>query len=460
MRKTLFLLSVLLSIAFTVSAQEKFEIDRIKYYILDDATVGVMENDTLVRVGGRKEYISKYRGKIVIPESVTNDGHTYKVVEIKNNAFMGCEDLTEVILPNSILTIGSSAFTATPSLKTVVLGNSVEELGYGAFKYSGIPNIELPSSLLYLREGCLSFTKIKELVIPNSVISIEAEALSSSPYQQIYLGSGLKYLDVNAFGLADELLNISVDPSNKYFAERDGILFTKDFSKLIKYPGGRKGMNYSVPEETTLIQSYAFDHCDLKNVNMPNVTMIEYYGINDSKIENLNLPKVSVLGQGAFIRCNISHLILGNKLATVYPRCFSFSDFDMITYYATSPLPLRSEQYQFSVETYEKAVLRIPVGCMKYYESAPGWEYFEHIEEFDPASGITEVENDGAVNLTWKFNSSEITISNPTGGMVGVYDMTGRIVFIGTQETITVPYNPIYIIRQGNKSSKVYFPAY
>ena len=53
---------------------------------------------------------AKAYGSIVIPESVTHNGSLYNVVEIGNEAFRDCYDLTSVVIPNSVTRIGDDAF--------------------------------------------------------------------------------------------------------------------------------------------------------------------------------------------------------------------------------------------------------------------------------------------------------------------------------------------------------------
>ena len=50
----------------------------------------------------------KYKGDIVIPEKVQNG--TVDVVSVNSEAFKDCTELTSVILPNSVLSIGIRAF--------------------------------------------------------------------------------------------------------------------------------------------------------------------------------------------------------------------------------------------------------------------------------------------------------------------------------------------------------------
>ena len=58
--------------------------------------------------------------KIDIPGSVTYDGVSYTVEKIADNCFYGCENLTEVILPETIVSIGDNCFGECNALTTVL----------------------------------------------------------------------------------------------------------------------------------------------------------------------------------------------------------------------------------------------------------------------------------------------------------------------------------------------------
>lgn len=76
----------------------------------DDATVKVIGSDT-----GHKD--------IVVPETITKDGKTYKVTSIEDYAFYEIYSTETITLP-SLTSIGSNAFQYCSSLKKVVIGGS------------------------------------------------------------------------------------------------------------------------------------------------------------------------------------------------------------------------------------------------------------------------------------------------------------------------------------------------
>lgn len=62
---------------------------------------------------------TKPTGDLVIPTEVTNDGVTYLVTQIHSEAFMDCDSLTSVVIPESVTFIGYSVFKNCTSLTEV-----------------------------------------------------------------------------------------------------------------------------------------------------------------------------------------------------------------------------------------------------------------------------------------------------------------------------------------------------
>ena len=77
------------------------------YYIYnsDGTTVSVS-----YRGSCSADYINRYDGDIVIPESVTYNENTFSVTSIGYEAFIGCSGLTSITIPNSVTSIDVSAF--------------------------------------------------------------------------------------------------------------------------------------------------------------------------------------------------------------------------------------------------------------------------------------------------------------------------------------------------------------
>ena len=77
------------------------------------------------------EYIN---GEATIPEKAIHDDVEYSVTAIGSSAFVGCDGLSSVIIPNTVVSIGDNSFAGCQDLVSVVISNSVTTIGDYAFK--------------------------------------------------------------------------------------------------------------------------------------------------------------------------------------------------------------------------------------------------------------------------------------------------------------------------------------
>lgn len=170
-------------------------------------------------------------GKITIPEEVEG----LKVTEIRDYAFEDCSNITEVIIPNSVVTIGRRAFYNCTSLTSITIPNSVTSIedrmfygcsgltsltipssvtsiSYSAFRYcSGLTSITIPSSVTsignYAFESCSGLTSI---TIPSSVTSIGNYAFRyCTALKKVDLGNGVKSLGSYCFSGCTSLSTVT-----------------------------------------------------------------------------------------------------------------------------------------------------------------------------------------------------------------------------------------------------------
>ena len=97
---------------------------------------------------------------LVIPGGVTSIG---------NYAFSGCSSLKSITIPNSVTSIGNSAFSACRSLESINIPESVTSIGNSAFSAcSGLTSINIPSSVTSIGEStfynCTSLTAVTSYI--------------------------------------------------------------------------------------------------------------------------------------------------------------------------------------------------------------------------------------------------------------------------------------------------------
>ena len=120
------------------------------------------------------------QGELLIPRSVTYNGTTYSVTEIKEGAFYYYTGLEHLTIEEGIEIIGRSAFERCSGLTgDLVIPNSVNEIRLNAFYLcSGLESLTIEEGVESIGKsafnGCTSLTG--DLVIPNTVYEIGIDA--------------------------------------------------------------------------------------------------------------------------------------------------------------------------------------------------------------------------------------------------------------------------------------------
>ncbi len=185
------------------------------------------------------------------------------VISIGRSVFSYCKSLTNITIPNSVTCIGDFAFCDCISLTSIIIPNSIRSIGKIAFY------------------DCISFTNI---TIPNSVKSIKD----------------------NSFVGCKSLMEITVSEDNSIYCDIDGVVFSKDKTKLLICPMGKSG-EYTVPNGVTGSEEAAFWNCNsLTKITIPDgVTSIGNRAFWYCKsLKSVTIPgSVTTIGNSVFSFC-------------------------------------------------------------------------------------------------------------------------------------------------------------
>ena len=96
---------------------------------------------------------------------------------VRENAFYGCNKITDVVMENGISQIRGNAF-------------------YGCL---GIVNIVIPNTVTYIAPRAFYAFGSAEIVIPDSVTNIGDEAFRAAKFETLVIGKGVKKLGKNVF---------------------------------------------------------------------------------------------------------------------------------------------------------------------------------------------------------------------------------------------------------------------
>lgn len=211
-------------------------------------------------------------------------------------------------------------FSAFLALLTVLLSfSSCTSESSGNLQYKDAEN----GYALYRYKG--SSTE-KSLTVPDTfndkpVTELMSFCISNSEYlEELNIGENIQKIDPWALTNCPVLKAINVSADNKYFTSVDGVLYSKDMTKLIAYPNGRTplvtdkdgkgtgGGTIKLPDTVKVIGENAFYMCS-------NLYSIEF---------NEGLQKVE---NKAFLKCtNLSAVEFPETLTEIGVDSFSYCD--------------------------------------------------------------------------------------------------------------------------------------
>ena len=115
---------------------------------------------------------------------------------------------------------------------------------------------EEPASKPEIRNGHLiSWQPKGKAVTPEGVEYIDNNALqASTALESFHITKSVKSIGELVFLFCTQLTEITVDPDNEYFTSVDGVLYSKDKTRLMAYPPGRSGDSYEIIQSATSIK--------------------------------------------------------------------------------------------------------------------------------------------------------------------------------------------------------------
>ena len=347
---------------------------------------------------GRCAFASCNLISITIPNSVTSIGYY---------ALSSCSKLTSIIIPNSVTSIGEGVFYNCTSLTNITIPDSVDSIKISTFQNcSGLTSVIIPASVTSIENSAFSnCTALTSITIPNSVISIGYYAFE-------------RCKNLNAF---------TVESTNINYSSMNGVLFNKNQTNLVQYPGGKTG-GYIIPNSVTSIRGSAFSHCSsLTSIIIPaSVTSIGISAFSDcSSLTSIIIPaSVTYIGSWAFSNCS--------NLTSIYVN-------------TATPIDLSSESEIFFWRN-STCTLYVPIGSKSLYQAANQWKDFTNIVEF--ATAVPSVSDGGSVHLYPNPVTNGFSINGLDGDVVlTLTDLNGCTIL--NKKVTTNEYIPVQSLAKG-----------
>ena len=413
-------LSILLLLLPLLANAHDFEVDGIFYKIVseEDRTIAVTYEGT-----NKYSPDSYYTGEIIIPEHVSYSGNEYTVTRIGERAFMSCDSLMSVSLPESIERIEDSAFSSCYELTEVKMPSKANYVGSGAFWHcKKLESIKIPEgvTILYYTTfwGC---TNLKSVILPNSLLTLEngvfvdCDSLSTitlrdsivkigdytfgycDALDSITIPASVTDIGIELFGNCNNLKFLQVAEGNPKYDSRDrcNAIIETATNKLVVGCAAT-----TIPEGITTIGTYAFCGYFIPEIALPaSLEVIEYMGIRECTFRSsLIIPEgvkrmdeyalyynivdsIIVHGQVSRIEKNTFDLCTHTEVIdlpesieyigdAVFDKCTSLNK---LICRATTPPQCSSKIFK---GINKNCTLEVPEESLSLYESSDGWKDF------------------------------------------------------------------------------------
>ena len=265
------------------------------------------------------------------------------VVGINGYAFGNCENLVEILIPDSVTSIedgaffgGSSRFSGCSRLTSLTIPNSVTKIGSGAFaNCSGLTSVTadpkwgtwfswatnltftIPDGVTSIGKeafyGCSGLTSI---TIPDSVTSIGERAFTwCSGLTSVTIPDGVTSIGNEAFSGCSGLTSITIS---------DGM--TSIGSSVF---AGCSGLtSITIPDSVTTIEGYAFYGCDslFDTSTIPGVRLVDGWAVGyESTFSGmLDLTGIRGIGERAFTWCSgLTSVAIPDSVTSIEDGTFS-----------------------------------------------------------------------------------------------------------------------------------------
>lgn len=239
-----------------------------------------------------------------------------------------------IAIPEGTEAIGPEAFSNLSELSDIVLPSSLKTIGANAFSATALRSVSFPASLRKIDAGAFAYcTNLSAILFSEGIESIGSNAFSGCPIVSLFLPATLTEIADAAFAFLDpnawdnRLKHLDIAEGNPRLKSEDDIFYQIDNDELVL----RKAINREVftavvADGTVRIADRAFSGMyQLKKVQLPaTLKEIGEEAFSDcGQLRSINIPEgVKSIGRLAFLRTGLQKVSLPASLETIGEGAF------------------------------------------------------------------------------------------------------------------------------------------
>ena len=413
-------------------------------------------------VAGGEKYLDTDQIISSTEETIPNIGENSFHFATQNNVlgtalFAGCDKLEEIVLPNSIISIGDYVFWYCLNLKALEIPKNVSSIGWrfingqndisklsvaegnqtfsspegsnvlmqGTKMIFGLNSAKVPAGTTIIgSEAFYNCIGLGDVILPEGVTTIEGGAFAWSGLTSIKMPSTLTTIENDAFADCSGLTSFTLPKSVTHYGDglEGGLGALKECGNLTSIKVEDGNSKYDSRDNCNAIIETASNTLvsGCKNTVIHNtVTIIGHQAFRGINLSDFDIPNcITTLGERAFWSSSLTSIKIPSSVTKIGELAFEYcNNLTSVSVEAKTPLVITENTFSNRAN----ATLYVPANCKATYQAAAYWKEFKEIIEMeDPSVRTVNVTTAGTLSQSISSDDmssiTELTITGPLNG--------------------------------------------